>query len=57
MKSPSEFIEPATEHARKPFETLTEQTKDPAALSHKAMLEAVKPLKAGAAKAFRDPLA
>lgn len=55
VKSPPEFLKAATEHARKQFEALSAQTKELAALSQKAMLEAVEPLKAGAAKAFRGP--
>lgn len=57
VKSPSDFLKIATEHARKQFEVLSAQTKELTALSQKAMLEAVEPLKAGAAKAFRGPLA
>lgn len=57
VKSPSEFLKVATEHARKQFELLSSQTKELAALSQRAMLEAAEPLKTGAAKAFRGPLA
>jgi hypothetical protein len=54
VKSPSEFLEVSTEHARKRFEVLSEQTKELTALSQ---LETTEPLKSGAAKAFRGPLA
>jgi phasin len=57
VKSPSEFLEVSTEHARKRFEVLSEQTKELTALSQKMMLETTEPLKSGAAKAFRGPLA
>jgi hypothetical protein len=56
VKSPSEFLEVSTEHARKQFEPLSEQTKELAALRQKVMLETAEPLKAGAAKAFRGPV-
>jgi phasin len=55
VKSPSEFLEVSTEHARKQFEVLTGQSKEFAALSQKVMLEAVKPLKDGAARVFQAP--
>jgi phasin len=57
VKSPSEFLEVSTEHARKRFELLSEQTKELTALSQKVMLETTEPLKSGAAKTFRGPLA
>jgi len=38
VKSPSDFIELSTDHSRKQFETLTEQTKELAALAQKVML-------------------
>lgn len=56
-KSPSTFFELSTEHARKQFEVLSAQTKELAALSQKMAQEAIEPLKAGAAKAFRGPQA
>lgn len=52
VKSPSEFVELATEHARKHFEALSEQTKELAALGQKVALETTEPLKAGVTKAF-----
>ena len=52
VKSPSEFIELSTDHSRKQFETLTEQTKELAALAQKIALATAEPLKTGANKAF-----
>ena len=51
VKSPSVFVELSTEHARKQFETLTEQTKQLATLAQKVMLATTEPLKTGVAKA------
>jgi phasin len=51
VKSPSVFVELSTEHARKQFETLTEQSKQLAALAQKVMLATAEPLKTGVAKA------
>jgi phasin len=55
VKSPAEFIELSTQHARQQFEVLSGQSKEIASLSQKAMLEAAAPLKAGAAKMFQAP--
>jgi hypothetical protein len=52
VKSPSEFIELSTERARQQFATLTEQTKELAALAQKVTLASTEPLKAGVTKAF-----
>jgi phasin len=52
VKSPSAFVELSTEHARKQLETLTEQTKQLAALAQKVTLATAEPLKTGVAKAF-----
>ena len=52
VKSPSDFIELSTDHSRKQFETLTEQTKELAALAQKVTLATVEPLKTGATKVF-----
>jgi hypothetical protein len=52
VKSPSEFFELSTNHSRKQFETLTEQTKELAALAQKVTLATAGPLKTGATKAF-----
>jgi len=55
VKSPSDFIELSTDHSRKQFETLTEQTKELAALAQKVTLATVEPLKTGVVKAFGQP--
>jgi phasin len=55
VKSPSDFIELSTDHSRKQFETLTEQTKELAALAQKVTLATVEPLKTGATKIFGQP--
>lgn len=55
VKSPSDFIELSTDHSRKQFETLTEQTKELAALAQKVTLATVEPLKTGVTKAFGQP--
>jgi hypothetical protein len=52
VKSPSEFVELSTAHARKQLETLTEQTKQLAALAQKVTLATAEPLKTGVATAF-----
>jgi phasin len=52
VKSPSEFVELSTEHARKQLETLTEQTKQLAALAQKVTLATAEALKTGVATAF-----
>jgi phasin len=54
VKSPSAFLELWTKHARKQLETLTEQTKQLAALAQKATLATAEPLKTGVAEAFND---
>jgi phasin len=53
-KSPSEFMELAAEHARTQTATLTEQTKELAALAQKVALATTEQLKAGATKAFNQ---
>jgi phasin len=53
VKSPSDFIEMSTEHSRKQFETLTEQTKELVALALKVTIATAEPLRAGVTKAFR----
>jgi hypothetical protein len=52
VKSPTAFVELWTEHARKQVETLTEQTKQLAALAQKVSLATAEPLKTGVAEAF-----
>jgi len=56
VKSPSEFIEVLTQHARKGFDVLSEQAKELTALAQKVTSEAAEPLKAGVTKAFRSHL-
>ena len=51
-KTLSEVIELSSAHARKQFETLSEQSKDLAALAQKVATETSEPLKAGVNKAF-----
>jgi phasin len=55
VKSPSDFFELSTDHSRKQFETLTEQTKELAALAQKVTLATVEPLKTGVTRAFGQP--
>jgi phasin len=52
VKSPSDFMELSTEHSRKQYETLTEQTKELAALAQRVTLATAEPLRTGATKAF-----
>jgi len=52
VKSPSDFVELSTEHSRKQFETLTEQTKELSALAQKVTLATAEPIKTGVTKAF-----
>jgi len=52
VKSPSDFMELSTEHSRKQIETLTEQSKELAALAQKVTLATAEPLKTGVTKAF-----
>jgi hypothetical protein len=54
MKSPSEFMKFVTDHARTQTATLTEQTKELAALAQKFALATTEPLKAGVTKAFNQ---
>ena len=53
VKSPSEMLELWTTHARKQFETLTEQTKELAMLGQRVATETAEPLASGATKAFQ----
>lgn len=55
VKSPSDFIELSTDHSRKQFETMTEQTQELAALAQKVTFATVEPLKTGVTKAFGQP--
>jgi phasin len=45
VKSPADFIELSSDHARKQFETLAEQTKELAELAQKIALVTAQPLK------------
>ena len=56
VKSPSEFLELSTAHARKQFEKYTEQTQRLTSLAQKVTTDAVQPLQAGAAKVFNKNL-
>jgi phasin len=52
VKSPSDFMELSTEHSREQFKTLTEQTKELAALAQKVTLATAEPLRTGVSKVF-----
>ena len=52
-KSFSEVVELSTAHARKQFETLSEQGKELATLAQKVATEAAEPIKEGMSKAAR----
>jgi phasin len=51
-KTLSEVVELTSAHARKQFETLTEQSKELGALAQKVATEATEPIKSGMTKAF-----
>jgi phasin len=51
-KTLSEVIELSSTHARKQFETLTEQSKELGALAQKVATETAEPIKSGMTKAF-----
>jgi len=53
VKSLSEVVEISTAHARKQFETLTEQGKELAALAQRVATETTEPVKEGMSKAFQ----
>jgi phasin len=53
VRSPSEFLEVTTEHARKRFDVFSEHTKELAALAQKVASEGAEPLKAGVTKVLR----
>lgn len=57
VKSPAEFVELSTAHARKQCEAITAQTKELAALAQKVTTEIAEPLKTGATKAFNGKAA
>ena len=52
VKSPSAFVELSTEHSRKQFEALTEQSKELGALAQKAVSATAAPVKTGIEKAL-----
>jgi len=52
VKSPSEYLELSTAHARKQFETYVGQAQQLAGLAQKVTTEAVQPLQAGVTSAF-----
>ena len=54
VKSPSEFMQLSSEHARKQFEILTDQTKELAALAQQVTLVTTEPLKTGVTKTFTN---
>jgi phasin len=53
VKSPAQFLEVTSEHARKRFGVFSEQARELAGLAQKVASEAAEPLKAGAAKALQ----
>ena len=53
VKSPSEFIELSTKHAREQFETFTGQGKELAGLAQKVATETAEPIKSGVSKAMK----
>jgi phasin len=53
VKSPSEFVELSTKHAREQFETLTGQSKELAGLAQKVATETAEPIKSGVSKAMK----
>jgi phasin len=55
VKSPSEFVQVSTEHARHQLETMAEQSKQLAALTQHVTLTTAEPFKTGFAKASVVP--
>jgi phasin len=53
VKSPSEFFELSTAHARKQFEIFTEQSQRLTRLAQKAATDAAQPLQSEVAKTFK----
>lgn len=53
VKSPSEVVELSSAHARKTFETVSEQGKELASLAQKVSSDTAEPIKAGFNKALR----
>jgi phasin len=54
VTSPTQFMELSTEHARKQMETLTEQSRQLAALAQQVTTATAEPLKTGVAKALNS---
>jgi phasin len=54
VKSPTEFVELSTEHARNQIETLTEQAKHLSTLAQEVAHATAEPLKTGVAKTFNS---
>jgi len=57
VKSPSEFVELSTAHARKQFDTMIAQTKELTELAQKVTTEVTQPVKAGVAMVFNNNVA
>ena len=57
VRAPSEFMEISAEHTRTQMEVLGEQSKELAALTQRAMVEATRPLQESAVKMFQVPAA
>jgi phasin len=53
VKSPSEFVELSTAHAREQFEALSGHGKELTALAQKVATETVEPIKSGVEKTFK----
>ena len=53
VKSPSEFVELSTKHAREQFETLAGQSKELAGLAQKVATQTAEPIKTGVSKAMK----
>jgi phasin len=57
VKSPAQFVELSTAHARKQFEAMTAQTKELTELAQKVTTEIAEPLKTGITKAINNKFA
>ncbi len=57
VKSPSEFVELSTAHARKQFDTMIAQSKELTELAQKVTTKITEPLKAGMTMAFNKKVA
>ena len=53
VKTPSEFVELSTKHAREQFETLSGQSKELAGLAQKVATETAEPIKSSVSKAMK----